>query len=82
MVGCVFSILGAELSLVHLALLRRIRCLLVRIATLYFMRRSLAWSASFMTGVKQTYSRDYKIAIDTLTIGCQVWKIAAGKRVG
>lgn len=26
----------------------------------------------FMTGVKQTYSRDYKIAIDTLTIGCQV----------
>lgn len=29
----------------------------------------------FMTGVKQTYSRDYKIAIDTLTIGCQVRKI-------
>lgn len=28
----------------------------------------------FMTGVKQTYSRDYKIAIDTLTIGCQVRK--------
>lgn len=27
----------------------------------------------FMTGVKQTYSRDYKIAIDTLVIGCQVW---------
>ena len=27
-----------------------------------------------MTGVKQTYSRDYKIAIDTLTIGCQVRK--------
>ncbi|CAN0046856.1 unnamed protein product [Scytosiphon promiscuus] len=26
----------------------------------------------FMTGVKQTYSRDYKIAIDTLTIDCQV----------
>ncbi|CAM9419510.1 unnamed protein product [Ectocarpus fasciculatus] len=26
----------------------------------------------FMTGVKQTYSRDYKIAIDTLVIGCQV----------
>ena len=26
----------------------------------------------FMTGVKQTYSRNYKIAIDTLTIGCQV----------
>ncbi|CAM9811966.1 unnamed protein product [Ascophyllum nodosum] len=26
----------------------------------------------FMTGVKQTYSRNYKIAIDTLTVGCQV----------
>lgn len=31
-----------------------------------------AWLSRFMTGVKQTYSRDYKIAIDTLTIGCQV----------
>lgn len=25
-----------------------------------------------MTAVKQTYSRDYKIAIDTLVVGCEV----------
>lgn len=26
----------------------------------------------FMTAVKQTYSRDYKIAIDTLVVGCEM----------
>ena len=26
----------------------------------------------FMTAVKQTYSRDYKIAIDTLVVGCEI----------
>jgi hypothetical protein len=25
-----------------------------------------------MTAVKQTYSRDYKIAIDTLVVGCEM----------
>lgn len=26
----------------------------------------------FMTAVKQTYSRDYKIAIDTLVVDCEI----------
>lgn len=34
----------------------------------------------FMTGVKQTYSRDYKIAIDTLTIGCQVHRVNSHRK--
>jgi dynein heavy chain, axonemal len=29
----------------------------------------------FMTGVKQTHSRDYKIAVDTLAIGCEITKL-------
>ena len=31
----------------------------------------------FMTAVKQTYSRDFKIAVDVLRIGCEVTAMSA-----
>lgn len=39
---------------------------------LYYWLSGFFFPQGFMTAVKQTYSRDYKIAVDTLMIGCEM----------